>query len=227
MTKPAALIREIEVNQAKLAMLQKEHSRIGQKISYLSALNKTKIIELVGTTLESLDFGEVPIHVLLSKLTKLSEELIHEGPDSDDKIAVFVRFGRNVSSANRQLLVSAGLHWHGRDGGWVGQTTAMQVARLRDAFGDRVRGAKRDEAGSSPEEPLHVAPDVISTDVAAVLSLAKDNESQAGRATHGNQLPSRLVPPSFAFSSRRPAKTEAAQEYERTADTRRHDSVDG
>lgn len=204
MKKPAALIREIEVNQAKLALLQKEHARIGQEISDLSARNRAKIVELVETTLETLDFGEVPIHMLVSKLTKLSEELIHEDTGGDDRIAVFVRFGRNASSANRQVLVSAGLHWHGRDGGWVGQVTEMQLARLRNAFGDRVSGSKSEGAGSSAKKPLHSAPDVASTDVAAVQPLTEDKEDQAESAILGDQLPSKSVPPSFAFP--RPAR---------------------
>ncbi|MBN8974987.1 MAG: hypothetical protein J0I08_00770 [Rhizobiales bacterium] len=170
----------------------------------MSARSKARLVELVGATLESLDFDEVPIHMLVSKLTELSEELIHEGPGGDDRIAVFVRLGRNASSANRHARMSAGLHWHGRDGGWVGQVTKMQLAKLREAFGDRLSGAKAQEAQSSPKEQTYVAPEAVSTDVVAMLPLAEDKENQKERAIRGNRLPSTLTPPSFAFPLRRP-----------------------
>lgn len=206
MKKPATLVREIELNHAKLALLHREHARIGQEILDLATLNKAKIIELVGTTVETLDLSQVPIHVLVSKLSKLGEGLIQEDPVSEDNTAVFVKFGRNASSANRQVLLSAGLHWHGRDGGWVGRVTEAQLASLRGAFGDRVSAPKGEDAGWPLEEPPDAVPDVVSVDVAAVAPAAEEGEGHARKATREDRLASSLVPPSFAFPSRRPVE---------------------
>jgi hypothetical protein len=207
MKKAATLIREIELNNNKLALLQRDHARIGQEISDLAASTKAKIIEFVGTTVESLDLSQVPIHLLVSRVSKLGDGLFQEDPVNVDDTMVFVRFGRNASSANRQVLVSAGLHWHGRDGGWVGRVTEVQLASLRKTFGDRVSASKGEDAGPDLEERPSSTPDVVSADVAAVVPLAEDDEGQAGRATRENRLASGLVRPFAGFPPRRPPGT--------------------
>ena len=170
-------------------------------------MNKAKIIEFVGTTVESLDLSQVPIHLLVSRVSKLGEGLIQEDRVNEDDTTVFVKFGRNASSANRQVLVSAGLHWHGRDGGWVGQVTEAQLVSLRKAFGDRVSASKGEDAGLDLEGRPSAAPDVVSADVAAVLPLAEDDDGQAGGATREIQLASGLVRPFAGFPPRRPPGT--------------------
>ncbi|WP_147250302.1 hypothetical protein [Bradyrhizobium sp. MOS003] len=207
MKKSATLIREIEINTNKLALLQRDHARIGQEISDLAASNKAKIIELIGTTVVNMDLSQVPIHLLVSRVSKLGDGLFQEDPASEDDTTVFVKFGRNASSANRQVLVSAGLHWHGRDGGWVGRVTEAQLASLRKAFGDRVSASKGDDAGLDLEGQPSAAPDVVSADVAAVLPLAEDDDGQAGGATREIQLASGSVRPFAGFPPRRPPGT--------------------
>ncbi|WP_298885803.1 hypothetical protein [uncultured Bradyrhizobium sp.] len=204
MKKAATLIREIEFNNSKLAQLQRDHARIGQELSDLAASNKAKITELVGTMAERLDLSQVPIHLLVSRVSKLGDGLFQADPVSEDGTTVFVKFGRNASSVNRQVLVSAGLHWHGRDGGWGGRVTVTQLASLRKTFGDRVRASKGEDADRDLEERPSAAPDVVSADVAAVVPVAEDGEGQAGRATRENQLASGLVRPFAGFPPRRP-----------------------
>ncbi|MCK1576828.1 hypothetical protein [Bradyrhizobium sp. 174] len=206
MKKSATLIREIEINTNKLALLQRDHARIGQEISDLAASNKAKIIELIGTTVENMDLSQVPIHLLVSRVSKLGEGLIQEDRVSEDDTTVFVKFGRNASSANRQVLVSAGLHWHGRDGGWVGRVTEAQLASLRKTFGDRVSASKGEDAGDPLGEPPVGAPDEVSADVAAIVPSVEADEGHGQRAADQVQPASSLVRPSFSFPPRRPAQ---------------------
>ncbi|MFK4509257.1 hypothetical protein LPJ38_16430 [Bradyrhizobium daqingense] len=53
MKKAATLIREIEINNKKLALLQRDHARIGQEISDLAASNKVKISSSSGPQLKA------------------------------------------------------------------------------------------------------------------------------------------------------------------------------
>ncbi|MFK4384578.1 hypothetical protein [Bradyrhizobium sp. USDA 223] len=202
MKKVATLIREIEINNKKLALLQRDHARIGQEISDLAASNKVKIIELIGTTVESMDLSQVPIDLLVSRVSKLTEGLIQEDRVSEDDTAVFVKFGRNASAAKRQVLVSAGLHWHGRDGGWVGRVTEGQLASLRKTFGDRVSALKGEDAGDPLGEPPAGAPGEVSADVAAIVPSVEADEGHGERATDQVQPAPSLGLPSFSFPRR-------------------------
>jgi hypothetical protein len=121
MKKTTKLVREIELTQARIAALREDHARIGQEISHLVAQNKARIMELLGATVERLDLSRLPIHALLSPLSKLAEDVDHDRPNAleEANIEAFVKIGRNASSTNRRVLEMAGLHWHGRHAGWV------------------------------------------------------------------------------------------------------------
>jgi len=69
------LVREIEHAQAKIAVLREEHARTGQELSHWIGIHKNKVMELVGATVERLDLSQMPIHDLLSSLSRLALQL--------------------------------------------------------------------------------------------------------------------------------------------------------
>jgi hypothetical protein len=119
--RPAALVREIETDQARIAGLRKERDRIDQEILHLLATNKDRLVRLVSGTVEQLDLSRLPVRALVSSLAMLSEDAEDEAerlPEEEATIDTFVKIGRNVSLSNRLALEGAGLHWHGaRPGG--------------------------------------------------------------------------------------------------------------
>ncbi|WMT76976.1 hypothetical protein [Bradyrhizobium sp. Ash2021] len=211
MKKTAKLAREIEHAQAKIALLCQEQARIGQEISHLVATNKAKMMELVGATVERWDLSQVPVQALLSSLSKLSQDVVHDRPNLADvaNIQTFVRFGRNASASNRQRLEAAGLHWNGREGGWVGKVTETELAVLRHAFGARVEKPEHvraeDNSGMSPED----AQGALSADVEAMVTSAEERQGQAATAAPEEQFNAMatLRPSSFGFPLRRPTLT--------------------
>ena len=174
--KTTKIIREIEQAQAKIAVLREEHARTSQELSYWVGTHKNKVMELVGATVERLDLSHVPIHNLLSSLTRLGEDAVHDGTDAtlmeEADTDVFVKIGRNASSSNRRALEMARLHWHGRQAGWVGVVTAAQLAELRRTFGGRVEKPEQVGAEEDPGEPQEDAPEAVSADVEAIATPA-------------------------------------------------------
>lgn len=193
MKRPRTLVREIESNQARIAVLREDHARIGQEIAHLVAANKAKVLELVGVEVERLGLSQLPIHNLLSSLSMLGKGLVVDHvlpnslPEAEASIQAFVRFSRNASASNRRLLESAGLHWHGRDGGWTGNVTPAALAYLRQAFGKRVEKPECD-AGGDPATPLESVPEAVSTDVAAIATPAEEGQGQGDTAVPGEPL---------------------------------------
>jgi hypothetical protein len=216
MKKPVTLVCEIEWTQARIAVLSEDHARIGQEISHLIRQNKARITELVGATVERLDLSGLPVHVLLSSLSKLGEGLVIDRdlstglPEAQANIQVFVKFGRNASASNRQLLLAAGLHWHGRHGGWSGCVTRERLAHLRRVFGRRVEKPEEvsteGDARASPEN----APGAVSADLEAIAAPAEGEQGQVEAAAPGDKSVSTATTrlrSTFGFPSRRPIAT--------------------
>jgi hypothetical protein len=182
MKRPRTLVHEIELNQTRIAVLREDHARIGQEISHLVAANKAKVVELVEAEVERLDLSQLPIHNLLTSLSKLGEAvgvdrvLPASFLEAEPSIQAFVKLSRNASASNRQVLESAGLHWHGRDGGWAGNVTPAQLAHLRRAFGERVEKPECG-AGGDPVMPLERVPGAVSADVAAIAAPAEQADT--------------------------------------------------
>jgi hypothetical protein len=215
MIKTTKLIREIEHAQAKIAALREEYARTGQELSYWVGMHKSKVVELVGATVERLDLSHVPIQNLLSSLTQLGDDAVRNGANAtlaeEADIEVFVKIGRNASSSNRRALETAGLHWHGRQAGWLGVVTTAQLAELRRTFGGRLEkpeqvGAEEDP-GVSQEDP----PEAVSVDVEAIATPAGEERGQVGTAASEEQSVSAemttLRSSSFGFPLRRPTVT--------------------
>lgn len=214
MKKTTKLVRELEHAQAKIAVLREEHARTGLELSHWVGVHKNKVLELVGAAVERLDLSQVPIHDLLSSLTKLAENVAHDRANAtlaeEADIEAFVRIGRNASSSNRQALEMAGLHWHGRQAGWVGVVTTAQLAELRRTFGGRVE--KPEQAGAEEDSGVSQedAPEAVSVDVEAIAGSAGDERGQVDAAVSDEQdvstAPS-LRSSSFGFPLRRPTLT--------------------
>jgi len=187
MKRPRTLVREIELNQVRIAVLREDHARIGQEISHLVAANNAKVMELVGAEIERLDLGQLPIHDLLSSLSKLGEGGVVDNvlptslPEAEANIHAFVKLSRNASASNRRMLESAGLHWHGRAGGWIGNVTPDELAHLRRAFGERVERPECGDRGD-PAMPQERVPGAFSADVAAIAAPAEEEQGQADTA---------------------------------------------
>jgi hypothetical protein len=129
-----------------------------------------------------------------------------EGAD----IEVFVKIGRNASSSNRQALETAGLHWHGRQAGWVGVVTAAQLAELRRTFGGRVEEPEQVGAGENPALPVEDAPEAVSVDAEAVAAAAGEEQGRVDRAVSEEQSVSAEMTSlrtSFGFPPRSPTVT--------------------
>jgi hypothetical protein len=212
MKKTTKLVREIEHAQAKIAVLREEHARTGQELSYWVGMHKNKVMELVGATVERVDLSQVPIHNLLSSLSRLGEDAYDRSNATlaeEADIEVFVKIGRNASSSNRQALEMAGLHWHGRQAGWVGVVSTAQLVELRRTFGGRVEkpeqvGAEED-AGVRQED----APDAVAVDVEAI-AVPPEEQGQVDTAVSEEQSVStatRLRSSSFGFPLPRPTVT--------------------
>lgn len=156
MQRQTTLVREIESLQAKIAVRRQDRARIDDEISDLVAANKAKIMMLVATTFERLDLSNVPVSTLLLSLSKVTADTVHQPTSlaAAGNIPAFVRFGRNASPSNRELLVAAGLHWNGREGGWVGQVTEAQIADLRRTFGGRLEKPEAIRAEMTRAGPL-------------------------------------------------------------------------
>jgi hypothetical protein len=187
MKRPRTLVHEIELNQTRIAVLREDHARIGREISHLVAANKAKVMELVEAEVERLDLSQLPIHNLLSSLSKLGETVVVEHffptslPEVEANIHAFVKLSRNASASNRRILESAGLHWHGRAGGWIGNVTPDDLAHLRLAFGERVEKPECGDRGD-PAMPQERVPGVFSADVAAIAARAEEEQGQADTA---------------------------------------------
>jgi hypothetical protein len=211
MKRPTTLVREIELIQAKIALLRREQARIEGEVSDLVATNKAKMMELVGATVERWDLSQVPVQALVSSLSKWSEDVVHDRPSlaGAANIEAFVRFGRNASASNRQRLEAPGLHWNGRDGGWVGKVTEAQLELLRHAFGARVEKPELVRAEENPGVSLEDAQDALSADVEAIVASAEEGQGQADAAEPEEQFNARatLRSPPFGFPSRRPIVT--------------------
>lgn len=148
------------------------------------AASKAKVVELVGAEVERLDLSKLPIHHLSVSLSRLAEGGVDGSvlpdplPDAQATIQAFVKFGRNGSAANRRALESAGLHWHGRDGGWTGNVTPAALAHLRKVFGKRVEKPECEDGGL-PATPLETAPGAVSNDVEAIVTPVEEERGQA------------------------------------------------
>ncbi len=210
MKRHTGLVREIELIQAKIALLRREQARIDGEISNLIATHNAKMMVLVEATVERWDLSQVRVQTLVSSLSKVSEAVVNDGPSSTAtaNIQAFVRFGRNASASNRERLEAAGLHWNGREGGWVGKTTEAQLADLHRTFGARVEKPKLVRAGEDLGEPLKDAQGALSADVEAIATPAEEEQGQAGAA--GLEEPfnaTTLRPSSFGFPTRRTTMT--------------------
>jgi hypothetical protein len=144
-------------------------------------------LELVEAEVVRLDLSRVPIQDLLSSLSRLGDcvavdDVIPTLPETETSIQVFVKFSRNASASNRQMLESAGLHWHGRDGGWIGYVTPAQLERLRRAFGERVQ-----KPACNPAMPPERLPEAVSADVEAIAASAEEEQGQTATAVTGEQ----------------------------------------
>jgi hypothetical protein len=95
--------------------------------------------------------------------------------DGDGRVFVTVKVSRNVGAERRGLLESAGLRWHGKSGTWQGRVTAEVVARLQDAFGDRV-------AVHSPPAPAVAAADSGSRAAGPDAAIVTGDEPMPARA---------------------------------------------
>ncbi len=121
-----------------------------------------------------------------------------------------MKVSRNVSVSNREVLESAGLHWHGRDGGWIGSVTHTQLADLRRVFGKRVEKPELAGAEEDPGTPQKHDADDHSADVEAIATPAEEEQGQADTAAPGAQSASTATTrlrSSFGFPSRRPTAT--------------------
>lgn len=209
MKRPRTLVREIELNQARIAVLREDRARIGQEISHLIAANKAKVMELVGIEIERIDLGQLPIHNLLSSLSKLGEGGVVDNflptsrPEAAANIQAFVKLSRNASASNRRMLESAGLHWHGRAGGWIGNVTLDELAHLRLAFGERVVKPECGDGGD-PAMPQECASGAFSADVAGIAVPAEEEPGQADTAIPEGQsiATAATLRPSFGFPRR-------------------------
>lgn len=193
MKRPAALVLEIEKDQARIAGLRKERARIDQEISNLVATNKALIVQLVSGTVEQLDLSRLPVRALVSPLAMLGEDVEHraERPLQEEAaIETFVKIGRNVSSSNRLAHERAGLHSHGRDpAGWKGTVTASQLAERRHHFGERVERPEQAGVGEDPKVLPEAAPAPASVDVRAIGGLVGERQGEPLTAEPESPLP--------------------------------------
>lgn len=210
MKRPRTLVREIELNQTRIAELREDHARIGREISQLVAASKAKVAELVGAEVERLNLSQLPIHYLLSSLAKLGEggagadhALTNPLPQAEPGIQAFVKFSRNCSVANRHTLESAGLHWNGRDAGWTGNVTPAQLASLREVFEGRVETSER-EAGEDPAMPPANAPGAVSADIETIVTAVEEERTQVDAVTEEQSASTATMSlrSSFAFPRR-------------------------
>ena len=198
MKRPMTLSREIESIQAKIAERRRDRARIDSEISNLLAISKAKMAALVGVTLERWDLSDVPVQTLLRCLAKVTEDAIHKptSPAPAADLQVFVKFGRNASPLNREKLMAAGLHWNGREGGWVGNCTAAQISDLRQTFGGRLEKPEAIPAEGDPGISAGGAQETLSSD-ADTMAKSSDDSSRSGTTVFSNDLNAsgRLPPP--------------------------------
>jgi hypothetical protein len=57
---------------------------------------------------------------------------------SETTVEAFVKMSNNASEENRQKLKGAGLHWSGKEGGFIGRIGLAALEQLRVQFPDRV-----------------------------------------------------------------------------------------
>ena len=100
----------------------------------------------------------------------------------------------------------AGLHWHGRQAGWVGVVTTAQLAELRRTFGGRVEKPEQVGAGEDPGGSREDAPEAISVDVEAIATPGSEEQGKVDTVVSEEQAIStaaRLCSSSYGFPLRR------------------------
>lgn len=206
MKRPMTLVREIESIQATIAERRRDRARIDDEISDLVAINKTKLMALVEAALERLDVSKVPAQTLMLSLSQVMDDAIHKTMSSPDvALQAFMRFGRNASPANREKLVAAGLHWHGREGGWVGQVTEAQIANLRDTFGGRLKKPEAVRAQDDPGVSPGGAQEPLSSNMETIVTSSEDGQRPATTAFFSKDVDTsrKFPPPPAGFPVRR------------------------
>ena len=185
MKRPMTLSREIESIQAKIAERRRDRARIDDEISHLMAINRAKMMALVGATVERWDLGEMPVQTLMLSLSKVTEDALYK-PTSlavAATVQVFVRFGRNASASNLAKLEAAGLHWNGREGGWVGIVAEAQISDLRQTFGGRLEKPDSVRAEDDPGVPPGDAEEQLSSDVEPIVTPSENAQWPATTAS--------------------------------------------
>ncbi|OSI64707.1 MULTISPECIES: hypothetical protein [Bradyrhizobium] len=174
-----ARIKQLEHIDAELAALRDQRARMDARIAILESTRRADLLELASEILAGVDLLQMPVSAICAYLTALDGAVPRsDGADlattkenaGDEKIATFIKISRNVGKRKRALLEQAGLHWHGRDGGWTGFVGSAALTQLRDVFGDKV------------EKPRLVAPEAPSSSAqesAAVPSCADEEPNKA------------------------------------------------
>lgn len=205
MKRPMMLAREIESVEAKIAERRRDRARIDDEILDLIAIKRAKMTALVGTTVERWDLSEVSVETLMQSLSKITHDALHNSTSlaAAGNLQAFVRFGRNASASNREKLVAAGLHWNGREGGWVGRVTEAQIADLRDTFGGRLEKPEvvcaQDDPGMTPDGAL----EPLSSNTETIVTSYVDGQWPATAAFSKELHALGRLPPPAGFPHRR------------------------
>jgi len=95
----------------------------------------SQIMALLGAV--EMPFDPVRVGIVTSA-PPLQTETIGEPAVAAQANAVTVRISRNAAEGKRNVLINAGLKWHGKAGRWVGMVDRTRLAELRSVFGERV-----------------------------------------------------------------------------------------
>jgi hypothetical protein len=215
-------IKQLERADAELAALRDQRARIDARIASLESTRKKDLVAFAADILNGMDLARVSASTICARLTSLHDAVVRndeghiatvDANAAYDKVEAFVKISRNASEDKRKLLENAGLHWHGRDGGWTGAVGSASLAQLRDVFGDKVEKPPSPPVGESPlpAQESAVVPAHIDEEPVTVQSQAEVIVAESPCREVATSTPVHRNPLFRSFPPRRPAQQQAEE----------------
>jgi hypothetical protein len=158
MKRMKTVLKVLQASGAKLAELDRKLAVLQEERSHTQETHDAGVERFIIDTVRRNGITKLPIGDIVAGLDRLAkpadvqpanygqsattlpqpESAFPSAQASETTIEAFVKMSNNASEENRQKLKGAGLHWSGKEGGFVGKIGLAALEQLRVQFPDRV-----------------------------------------------------------------------------------------